>query len=103
MSVLNLTTDNFEEATGKGKVLVDFWAAWCNPCRMVAPVIEQLAEEFNGTVTVAKVDIDSESALAARFDVMSIPTVLILKDGVEVKRIVGAEPKETYVAELNAC
>jgi len=100
MGALHLTKDNFDEVIGSGKVLVDFWAGWCMPCRMVAPVIEELAVEFAGKVTVAKVDVDVENALAARYDVMNIPTVILFEDGTEVKRFVGVKPKEAYVAEL---
>ena len=100
MSVLNLTAESFDESIGNGQALVDFWAEWCRPCKRVAPVIEELAQEFEGRVTVAKVDVDKESALAARFKVMSIPTVILLNDGVEVKRFVGIEPKETYAEAL---
>jgi len=98
MSALNLTVENFDEVIGGGRVLVDFWAAWCHPCRMVAPVIEELAAEYEGRITVAKVDIENESALAARFKVMSIPTVILFDNGAEIKRFVGVEHKETYIA-----
>ena len=100
MSVLNLTSDNIDEIISSGRVLVDFWADWCRPCRMVAPVIEELAAEFAGKVTVAKVDVQNESALAARFKIMNIPTVVLFNDGVEVKRFIGVKPKETYQADL---
>jgi len=70
------------------------------PCRMVSPVIEELAEEYKDTVTIAKVNVDNENALAARFEIMSIPTVILFKDGVEVKRFVGVQPKKAYEAEL---
>jgi len=102
MSALHLTADSFDKAIGNGRVLVDFWAEWCMPCRMVAPVIEDLAEEYKGSVTVAKVDIDKESALAARYGIMSIPTVILFNDGVEVKRFIGVQPKKTYEQELKA-
>jgi len=100
MGALNLTAENFNEVIGSGKVLVDFWAEWCMPCRMVSPIIEELAEEYKDSVTVAKVNVENEKALAVRSKVMSIPTVVLFKDGVEVKRIVGAEPKEVYEKEL---
>jgi len=100
MSALHLTSDSFDGAIGAGRVLVDFWAAWCMPCRMIAPIIEELAEEYKGSVTVAKVDIDDESALAARYGIMSIPTVILFNNGVEVKRFVGVQPKKTYDLEL---
>jgi len=102
MSVLNLTASGFDETIASGKVLVDFWAGWCMPCKMVAPVLDELAKDFEGVVTVAKVDIDKESALAARYEVMSIPTVVLFQDGREVKRFVGVQPKETYEKELKA-
>ena len=101
MSALNLTAENFDGTIGNGRVLVDFWAGWCNPCKMVAPVIEEIAEEFKDKITVAKVDVDKENALAARFKVMSIPTVILFNDGAEAKRFVGVQPKETYTAALN--
>ena len=100
MSAVKLSADNFDETISKGKVLVDFWAGWCMPCRMVAPVIEELAAEFEGSVVVGKVDVDSENALAARYGVASIPTVVLFLDGVEVKRFVGVQPKATYESEL---
>ena len=100
MSVLNLNAENFDEVLGSGKVLVDFWAGWCMPCRMVAPIIEELAKDYEGVITVAKVDIDDESALATRYSIMSIPTVILFKDGAEVRRFIGVQPKEKYVAGL---
>ena len=96
MSTLNLTSGNFDEVISSGRVLVDFWAGWCMPCKMVAPVIDELAQEYSGSVTVAKVDIDNESELAARYNVMSIPTVVLFKDGVEIKRFVGVQTKDKY-------
>ena len=100
MSVLNLTTSNFDETIKNGRVLVDFWAEWCGPCKMVGPIIDELAEEYKGQVTVGKVDTDHEKKLALRFQVMSIPTVIVFNDGQEVKRFVGVQSKETYKAEL---
>jgi len=101
MGLLKLTSGNFSETIGSGRVLVDFWAGWCMPCRMVAPIIEQLAEEFKDSVAFAKVDVDEESALAARYGIMSIPTVILFKDGSEVKRFIGVQPKDAYRAALN--
>jgi len=102
MSVIHLTSANFDEVIGSGRTLVDFWAAWCNPCRMVAPVIDELAAEYEGRAKVAKVDIDREGALAVRYGVMSIPTVVLFSDGKEVKRFVGVQDKETYSKELGS-
>jgi len=100
MSLLNLTSENFDTTISSGRALIDFWAGWCMPCRMVAPIIEQLAEKYQGTVTVAKVDVDQENALAARYGVMSIPTVILFNDGVEAKRFVGVQTLEKYEKEL---
>ncbi|NLM84143.1 MAG: thioredoxin [Clostridiales bacterium] len=101
-TVLHLTKDNFSEKTASGIALVDFWAGWCMPCKMLAPVIDDLAREYAPRgVTVAKVDIDKEMELAGEYAVMSIPTVLIMKDGEEISRYVGVQPKEIYTAALD--
>ena len=81
MAVIHLNKDNFEEITREGLALVDFWATWCGPCRMQAPVVDQLDAELGGSVKVCKVDVDAEPALARKFRVMSIPTLITLKDG----------------------
>ena len=100
MSVLHLTSDNFDDTISKGQVLVDFWADWCGPCKILAPIFEELAAESTGNVSIAKVDVDRESTLAARYSVMSIPTVILFVDGLESKRFVGVQSKETYLAAL---
>ena len=100
MAVINLTRDNFEaEVTEfKGTVLVDFWASWCMPCKVLSPVVDEVAEEVT-SAKVAKVNVDEQQSLAARFNVMSIPTLIVFKDGKEVRRSVGVMPKEA-VKEL---
>lgn len=93
--VLTLDTASLspEELAAKGVLFADFWAPWCNPCRMIAPIIDQLAEEFNGLASVGKINIDDHPDAAAAFGVASIPTMIIFKDGQEVERIVGARPR----------
>jgi thioredoxin len=83
-------------------VLLDFWAVWCAPCRLIAPLIDQLAKELSGKVRVGKLDVDQNQLTAARYRVQSIPTLLILKDGQEVNRLVGAQSKEGIVQRLRA-
>lgn len=97
MAILHLTKENFDETIGTGEpVLVDFWATWCMPCKMLAPVMEELAEKYDGKVTVAKVDVDSEGELAIRYGVMGIPTVILFKFGKEVDKLVGVQSIEKY-------
>ena len=102
MGLLNLTSESFNEAISTGRVLVDFWAEWCMPCRMVAPIIEELAEEYKGKVTAVKVNVDNENALAVRYDIMSIPTIILFNNGVEEKRFIGVQPKETYAGAIES-
>ena len=99
--VKELTDATFEEATANGVTLTDFWATWCGPCRMQSPVIEQLGQEMGDKVAFNKVDVDENQATAAKFGIMSIPTLLIKKDGQVVDTLVGYHPKEAIEAKLN--
>jgi len=100
MEILHLTKNNFHNTIANGLALVDFWAGWCMPCKMLAPVIDDIAETMKDSLTTAKVDVDAEGELAAEYGVMSIPTVIVFKDGREIKRFIGVQPKETYIAAL---
>ncbi len=96
-----LNYDNFDSAVGSGVVLVDFWACWCGPCKMLAPSVEELSEEYDGRATVCKVDVDECPELASRFGIMSIPTVLFFKDGELKQKVVGYHMKREYAAILD--
>jgi thioredoxin 1 len=100
--VKHLTSANFEEATSKGLVLVDFWATWCGPCRMLGPVLDQVAAEIGDDAVIAKVNIDEEQDLAVKFGVRSIPAMFILKDGEVVESFVGVKDKSTLINALKS-
>ena len=99
-NMIDLDKKNFNKFISDGIVVVDFWAAWCGPCKIMAPIFEEIANEMKGKVKFGKVDVDSESELAQRFQVMSIPTTIFFKDGEQVDRAVGAMPKEDLVEKI---
>ena len=101
--VLNLDEHTFDETVSGSTtpVLVDFWAEWCGPCKMIAPVLEEIARDQAGRVTIAKINVDDSPAIAQRFGVMSIPTLLLFKDGELTHRMVGAKGKGQLMAEID--
>lgn len=102
--IIELTKANFEKEvmTSEVPVVVDFWASWCGPCRMVSPIIDSLAEEYGDKIKVCKVNVDAESALASEFAVVSIPTVLVIKDGKIAERSVGAKSFDDFCDMIDA-
>ena len=98
--VVHLTDETFDDAVATGVVLVDMWAPWCGPCLMQGPIIEQVAEAVAGKARVAKLNVDEGQAIAGRFGIGAIPTLLLLKDGVEVKRFVGVQTKKALVESI---
>ena len=99
---IDLTPENFEEVTNNGVSLVDFWAPWCGPCRMIAPVIEELAEEFEGKANICKVNTDEQQDLAVKYGIRSIPTIIFMKDGEIVDQSVGATSKQALAEKINS-
>ena len=100
---LEITSQNFDEIKQQGKpVLIDFWATWCGPCKRLGPIIEELAAEYDGKAVVGKCDIEDNDDLTEKFGIMNVPTVVFLKDGKEVDRVVGLAMKNVYQDKLNA-
>jgi thioredoxin 1 len=101
---ITVTDDNFQSEIeqAQGLAVVDFWATWCHPCRAVAPIVEQLASDYEGRVKVGKLDVDSNQRTAARFNVRSIPTILFFKDGQVVDTVVGAAPRQHLEGKIQA-
>ena len=102
MAEIVITKENFEEQVINSEipVVIDFWATWCGPCKMIAPIVAEIAEEYEGKVKVGKVDVDEQGELAAKFGVMSIPTVVLIKDGEVAATSVGYRPKQQLVETL---
>lgn len=98
---LEVTDNNFDETLKSEKpVLIDFWAEWCGPCRMIAPIIKEIADEHGEKLAVGKMDIDDNPTVPGRYSVMSIPTLMLFKDGEVVARITGARPKDQIMAQV---
>jgi len=100
--VVEVTDHNFDEQVikGKGLVLVDFWAEWCGPCRMIAPILEELSVECEGQLTIAKLNVDENRQTSTQFGIRSIPTILFFKDGVQVEQIIGAMSKSAIKTKV---
>ena len=101
MAIVHATDSNFAQETGEGLVLADFWATWCGPCKMIAPVLEEIDGEMSDKVKIVKLDVDENQETAGKFGVMSIPTLLLFKDGKVVDQAVGYQPKEALVEFIN--
>jgi thioredoxin 1 len=101
---MHLSKDNFEQEVLKsaGVALVDFWAEWCGPCRMLAPVIDELAKHYEGKAKIGKVNVDEAGDLAQRYNIMSIPTVIIFKDGQPVEQMVGLQSKDRFIEKIDS-
>lgn len=102
MAIVNVTDQSFKnEVESTGTVLVDFWAPWCGPCKMIAPVLEELDQEMAGKVKIAKLNVDDNPDTTSRFGVMSIPTLIVFKDGQPVDKVIGFQPKDSLKSVLS--
>ena len=101
MAIVDVTDQNFAQDTSEGLVLVDFWAPWCGPCKMIAPVLEELNEDMGDKLKIAKLNVDDNQETAGKYGVMSIPTLLLMKDGNVVDQVVGFQPKEALAELVN--
>jgi len=104
MKPVEITDDNFETEVIKSDkpVLIDFWAVWCGPCKLIAPIVEEIAVEYDGRIKVGKLDVDSNQQTSIKFGVRSIPTLLLFKDGKLKETIIGAVPKKNIIDKLNS-
>jgi len=100
--VMALNEANFDSQIGQGVVLVDFWATWCGPCKIQGPIVEQVAEQIRGAAKIAKLDVDAAAKIAQRFNISSIPTLIVFKDGKPVQQFVGITQAETLVSAIQA-
>jgi len=101
-NVKELAPESVDQELAEGTVLVDFWAPWCGPCRMQAPILDSVAQKIDGNAKIVKVDVDANPAAAQKFGVMSIPTLVLLKDGQEVRRFVGMQPEGELLAAISS-
>lgn len=104
MSIKHITNDNFEQEVMRSDklVVVDFWATWCGPCRAIGPVVEELAQEYDGDVVVGKINVDEEGELSERYRIMSIPTIMLFKNGEVVDKLIGLHSKEDLVELIDS-
>lgn len=100
MAIVKVTDADFDSKVESGVQLVDFWATWCGPCKMIAPVLEELAADYEGKADILKLDVDENPSTAAKYEVMSIPTLIVFKDGQPVDKVVGFQPKENIASNI---
>lgn len=101
MAIVHVNDQNFDQEVSSGVTIVDFWAPWCGPCKMIAPVLEEIDSDMNDSITIAKLNVDENQETAAKYGVMSIPTLYFFKDGEVVDKAIGFQPKEMLMQRLN--